>query len=102
VKPATGVDFTGTGPALVSEWSGGAHCCYTFHVFQLGDSFKALPAIPLLDADESAFVRRPDVKGLVLATADYSASPISYGLRRFSGRPGILSFRDGKFEPDMR
>src|SRR5579859_4434931 len=64
VRPAVGMDFTGLGPGLlVSEWSGGAHCCYTFHIFQLGESFKALPAIPLLDADESAFVRRPDVKG---------------------------------------
>jgi len=103
VKPATGVDFTGTGPGLlVSECSGGAHCCYTFHVFQLGDSFKALPAIPLLDADESAFVRRPDVKGLVLATADYSA--FAYFPTDFAGSPAgrvFLSFRDGKFEPDM-
>jgi len=103
VRPTVGMDFTGAGAGLlVSEWSGGAHCCYTFHLFQLGDHFQALPVIPLLDADESAFARRPDVKGLVLATADYSA--FAYFPTDFAGSPAgrvFLSFQDGKFRLDM-
>ena len=103
VKPTVGMDFTGDGPGLlVSEWSGGAHCCYTFHVFELGASFKALPPIPLLDADESAFVRRPSVKGLVLSTVDYSA--FAYFPKNFADSPAgrvLLSFDGKKFSPAL-
>jgi hypothetical protein len=37
-----GNEMTGGGKpiAVVSEWSGGAHRCLTFHVFQLGENFK--------------------------------------------------------------
>ena len=103
VKPAVGMDFTGEGPGLlVSEWSGGAHCCYTFHIFQLGAAFQALPAIPLQDADESAFVRRPGIKGLVLSTVDYSA--FAYFPKDFAGSPAghmFLSFDGKHFSPNL-
>ena len=103
VRPAVGMDYSGEGlpELLTSEWSGGAHCCYTFHLFRLGDSFSKLQDIPLLDADESAFVRRPGIKGLVIATADYSA--FAYFPSSFAGSPAgrvFLSFQDGKFRPD--
>jgi hypothetical protein len=103
VKPAVGMDFSGEGlpELLLSEWSGGAHCCYTFHLFRLGTSFSKIQDIPLLDADESAFVRRPNVKGLVIASADYSA--FAYFPSSFAGSPAgrvFLSFQDGRFRPD--
>jgi hypothetical protein len=103
IKPVVGMDYSGESvpELLISEWSGGAHCCYTFHLFRLGTEFSALPEIPLLDADESAFVRRPDMKGLVIATADYSA--FAYFPSSFAGSPAgrvFLSFQDGKFKPD--
>ena len=103
VKLTLGTDFTGEGvPGLsISEWSGGAHCCYTFHLFRLGETFSKIQDIPLLDADESAFVRRSNVKGLVLATADYSA--FAYFPSSFAGSPAgrvFLSYQDGKFRPD--
>ncbi|HEV2332002.1 MAG TPA: hypothetical protein VGV16_02480, partial [Gammaproteobacteria bacterium] len=42
VKLKVGDDLTGAGlpDLLLSEWSGGAHCCYTFHLFQLGTEFR--------------------------------------------------------------
>jgi hypothetical protein len=103
VKPTVGMDFSGEGvpELLISEWSGGAHCCYTFHLFRLGDSFSKIQDIPLLDADESAFVRRPDVKGLVIATADYSA--FAYFPKDFADSPAgrvFLSSQGDKFKPD--
>ncbi|MFI4967279.1 MAG: hypothetical protein ACHQAU_01030 [Gammaproteobacteria bacterium] len=103
VKPVLGMDFSGEGipELLISEWSGGAHCCYTFHLFRLGESFSKIQDIPLLDADESAFVRRPDVKGFVIATADYSA--FAYFPSSFAGSPAgrvFLSFQGGRFRPD--
>ncbi len=104
VRVPPGTDITGTGqPALlISEWSGGAHCCYTFHVFQLGDTFKKVQSIPLFDADESAFVKRTGVKSLVLNTADYSA--FAYFPSGFAGSPAgrvLLSFQEGRFRLDQ-
>ncbi len=104
VKLKVGDDITGEGvpDLLVSEWSGGAHCCYTFHVFQLGDAFKRVQSIPLRDADESAFVTRPGVKGMLLNSADYSA--FAYFPSGFAGSPAgriLLSYRDGRFRLDQ-
>jgi hypothetical protein len=44
---AIGKDITGRGiPNLVLfEWSGGAHCCYTAHVFEIGQRFRKIAAL---------------------------------------------------------
>ncbi len=103
VKLRVGDDISGQGQSelLVSTWSGGAHCCYSFEVISLGDPLRKLQSIPLFDADESAFVRRPGIKGLVLVTADYS--DFAYFPTSFAGSPAgrvFLSFQDGRFRPD--
>jgi hypothetical protein len=33
---------------VIEEWSGGAHCCYTLHIFRLGDSIEHIDSIPLV------------------------------------------------------
>ncbi len=40
--PKLGVDITGTGQpnAVLSEYSGGAHCCTTNYIFELADPFN--------------------------------------------------------------
>ena len=103
VRLKVGDDLTGEGmpDLLISEWSGGAHCCYTFYLFQLGTEFRKIQSLPLQDADESAFVRRPGVKGLVLASSDYSA--FAYFPKDFAGSPAgrvFLSYRQGQFRLD--
>ncbi len=103
VKLEIGTDITGEGlpDLLVSEWTGGSHCCYRFHIFRLGPEFRAIQTLQLFDADESAFVRRPGVKGLVLNTADYSA--FAYFPQSFAGSPAgrvLLSFQQGRFRLD--
>lgn len=44
---AIGKDITGRGiPNLVIfEWSGGAHCCYTAHVFEIGQRFRKIASL---------------------------------------------------------
>ncbi|HEY3858726.1 MAG TPA: hypothetical protein VGM47_03835 [Gammaproteobacteria bacterium] len=103
VKVAVGNDITGQGipDALISENSGGAHCCYTFHILQLGSQFKDVQEIPLLDADESSFVRRLGIKSLVLSSADFS--DFDYFPASFARSPAgrvFLSFQAGKFALD--
>jgi len=103
VRLKPGDDITGEGQPelLVSTWTGGAHCCYGFDIIRLTDPVTKPQHIPLYDADESAFVRRPGVRGLVLATVDYS--DFSYFPESFAGSPAgrvFLSFQDGRFRLD--
>jgi hypothetical protein len=46
---AIGKDITGTGKPnlVVSEWTGGAHCCYFAHIFDIGKEFRK---VAMLDA----------------------------------------------------
>jgi len=30
---------------VVSEWSGGSHCCFTYHIFEIGNVFRWLDSI---------------------------------------------------------
>src|SRR5260370_8455526 len=55
-----GTDITGAGKpnAIVAEWSGGAHCCFTLHVFELGEKFKEIARIK---ADHSDGARLPNL-----------------------------------------
>jgi hypothetical protein len=104
VKLKPGDDITGLGQPelLVSASTGGAHCCYSFDLIRLMDPVVRLQRIPLYDADESSFVRRPGVKGLVLVTNDYS--DFAYFPASFAGSPAgrvFLSFQDGKFRPNL-
>jgi len=57
-KIPVGTDITGTGKpnAIVSEWSGGAHCCFTMHVFEIGEIFKEMAQIQADDSDDAHFV----------------------------------------------
>ncbi len=42
-----GTDITGAGQPdlVVSEWSGGANCCLTLHIFEIGSTFRQIGSI---------------------------------------------------------
>ncbi|MBI4824863.1 MAG: hypothetical protein HY807_00370 [Nitrospirae bacterium] len=94
-----GKDITGRGePNLViNEWSGGAHCCYTFHVFEIGQKFKK---IATLDAGHNGLSHFEDLRGdkkLVFVTNDWT---FAYWNTSFAGSPApdiILEFKNGKY-----
>ena len=52
-----GKDITGAGkPNLViSDWSGGAHCCLTYHIFELDDRVEEVGRINAEDGDVCRF-----------------------------------------------
>jgi len=52
-----GRDITGLGkPNLIfSVWSGGAHCCYTFHILELGDRVREIAKVDAADSDYAHF-----------------------------------------------
>jgi hypothetical protein len=52
-----GTDVTGLGrPNLVvGDWSGGAHCCFDFYVFEIGDKFRHVATIEAEDSGGAYF-----------------------------------------------
>jgi hypothetical protein len=46
IKPGTDINGNGIPDLIVTEWTGGAHCCYTAHVFELGEAFRKIGEIP--------------------------------------------------------
>jgi hypothetical protein len=69
-----GQDVTGKGvPNLVvSQYSGGMHCCSKYDVFELGKSLEKITTIDAGHGDTSHFEKRKGVKGLVFVTHDYN------------------------------
>jgi len=57
-----GADVTGAGmpDLVVKEYSGGAHCCTSFEVFELGGSFHKVANIEQGDCDGGKFQRQND------------------------------------------
>jgi hypothetical protein len=57
-KVANGTDLTGRGhpDMIVSNWSGGAHCCFTRYLFELEPVFKLLATFDDADAEFGHFV----------------------------------------------
>lgn len=54
---SVGTDITGLGkPNLIlNEWSGGAHCCFSFHVLELGDRPREIAVVDAADSDYAHF-----------------------------------------------
>ncbi len=59
---ASGTDVTGRGhpDMIVSEYTGGAHCCMIHYVFELEPEFKLLPTLNDADDDLAHFQRAAD------------------------------------------
>lgn len=67
-----GRDVSGKGvPNLVvSEWSGGNHCCTKYDVFELGKSLGKIASIDAGHGDTSHFEKQKGEKGLVFVSFD--------------------------------
>jgi hypothetical protein len=102
--PPPGSDLTGEGqPCLVvSEWSGGAHCCRTYYIFQLGDTFRIIDKIEAEHGDVS--FEDLDENGIpVIRMEDWS---YAYAFGCFASSPApelILRYNNGHYEvaPDL-
>ncbi|MCF7870053.1 MAG: hypothetical protein K9M01_02935 [Candidatus Omnitrophica bacterium] len=96
---AMGKDITGDGEPnlLVSHWSGGAHCCFSFYVFSIGEDFRLIQRINNEDGDLGKFVDVDDDGALEFIGNDWT---FSYWRAPFSQSPApriILKYRDGKY-----
>jgi hypothetical protein len=94
-----GADITGAGipNAIVSEWSGGAHCCFTLHVFELGDAFKEIAQIEAGDSDTANFVDLNHDGSYAFEGYDFA---FSYWRASFASSPApriVLKYRKGQY-----
>ena len=95
----SGRDITGKGiPNLViSNWTGGAHCCHFLHIFELGKNLKKLvtveansSSIRLIDLDNDGF---PEV--------EFLDGSIDYLFASFAKSPGgrvVLKFKNNQYK----
>jgi hypothetical protein len=86
---------------VVWQWSGGAHCCYAFDIFQIGDTFKFIDHLETRDGVDSDF---KDLRGdgnLELIMYDWT---FEYWHTSFVFSPAptvILRYLDHKYRPDL-
>jgi hypothetical protein len=110
VEPrATDVTGDGFPEALIAEWSGGAHCCFTLHVFQFEPAFRT-QQIDLGDSDCGVFVQADDDLALEICQPDwtftywdasFAQSPVPFILMDFDGfgwRPSAALMRQSQPE----
>jgi hypothetical protein len=85
-RPPAVRDLTGDGvPELVlHDWSGGAHCCFTFYVFTLGPRLAVLDTLPLADSDMARFEDLDGDGRYELRTNDWA---FAYWNTSFAGSP---------------
>lgn len=94
-----GTDLTGAGipNAIVTEWTGGAHCCFLLHVFELGEKFKQIAAIDAGHSDGAKFVDLDHDGFYEFQGNDWE---FAYWRTSFMQSPApriVLKYRDGRF-----
>ena len=98
-KIPIGTDITGTGKpnAVVSEWSGGVHCCFTMHVFEIGENFKEIARIQADHSDGAHFVDLDHDGSYEFEGNDWA---FAYWGTSFMDSPApriVLKYRDDRF-----
>jgi hypothetical protein len=98
-------DVTGNGQPnlVVKEWSGGAHCCASFHVFELGEKFRHVQTIVAADNVEVWFENLDEDPALEIELRE---TCFAYWRTSFAGSPMprvVLKYQEDtyKLAPDL-
>ena len=86
---------------LVTEWTSGNHCCTTFHIFEIGQTFKLIANIEALYFETSEF---RDLRGdgnLELVTADWTFAYWNVACCSSHSPTVILRYQGGRYLPDL-
>lgn len=102
-SPPLGTDVTGLGQpyAIVTEFSGGMHCCFTIHVFELGDQFREAGRIESGHSDTADFADLHHDHHYEFVGWDWA---FAYWKTSFAESPAprvVLTYQDGAFRPDL-
>lgn len=85
---------------VVEEWTGGAHCCSVFHVFEIGSRFRRVATIDALDTEDAAF---RDLRGdgtLQLVMRDWTFAYWNASFADSTAPEVILRYRDSQYGLD--
>jgi hypothetical protein len=98
-----GADLTGNGhpDLVVTGFTGGANCCLSFYIFQIGHEFRTLGVIRELDADHATphFVRLEPGKGVQIVLHDWTFAGWHANWGDSPAPLVILEYRNGRFRP---
>lgn len=94
-----GTDITGDGvPNLVvSEWTGGAHCCLVINLFNIGENFSPIQSVNAWDSYTRGFRNLDSDPSLELAIYDFT---FRYWLTSFAQSPApevLLKYQDQQY-----
>lgn len=92
-------NITGNGipNLIISNWTGGAHCCHILHIFELGKEFKKLVTVQA----NSSSVRLVDLDRDGNQEIEFWDGAIDYQFASFADSPGgrvVLKYRDNHYE----
>lgn len=97
IRPGSNLTGNGIPDLVVKEWTGGAHCCYRLHVFELGERFRFIQTIEAEHSDLAWFENLDEDPALELAMNDWS---FAYWRTSFATSPAprvVLKYRDGRY-----
>ena len=86
---------------VIKDWSGGAHCCYRFFIFQIGATFKFIDSIDLQDGVDSDFKDLRRDGNLELVIQDWTFRYWNAGFSDSFAPEVILRYWSGKYRPDL-
>jgi len=101
-----GRDITGAGQPdlLISEWSGGANCCLTLHIFEIGSQFKKVADLDAEFGDQGPhFVQLDKGPGLQVQLYDWTFANWHTDFADSPAPKVILRYKDGGYRvaPDL-
>jgi hypothetical protein len=95
-----GRDITGDGKPdlVVSEWSGGANCCLTFHIFEIGSKFRKIADIDAEYGDQGPhFVQLDHARGLQIQIYDWTFANWHSDFADSPAPRVILQYKRGRY-----
>ncbi len=103
---AMGRDITGDGQpdVVVSEWSGGANCCLTFHIFEIGPKFRKIADIDVEFGDQGPhFVHLDHGPGLQIQIYDWTFANWHSDFADSPAPRVVLRYQHGRYRvaPDL-
>ncbi len=101
-----GNDITGDGQPdlVVSEWAGGANCCLTLHIFEIGPKFRKIAGLDAAFGDVGPhFVKLAQGPGLQVQLHDWSFANWNSDFADSPAPKVILRYKDGAYHiaPDL-
>ena len=96
---AMGNDITGDGEPdlIVSEYTGGAHCCFIVHIFEIGDEFRKIATIDGKHGVPS-FEHLDKGPGLQIVMSDWTFAYWHAGFVDSTAPRIVLRYRNGSYQ----